>query len=61
MPVDTIGNRFKIDNPLVNILPGKPAQDIAVRSGLKAFHIPARHNMPGEMNMPGNYVLFRTV
>ncbi|MDR1882480.1 MAG: hypothetical protein LBR26_06820 [Prevotella sp.] len=30
---------------------------IAVRLRLKAFHIPTRHNMPGKMDMPGNYVL----
>ncbi|MDR1883268.1 MAG: hypothetical protein LBR26_10895 [Prevotella sp.] len=30
---------------------------ISVRPRLKAFHIPAWHDMPDEMNMPGNYVL----
>ncbi|MDR1881236.1 MAG: hypothetical protein LBR26_00440 [Prevotella sp.] len=31
----------------------------ATRPRMKAFHITARHNKPGKMNMPGNYVLKR--
>jgi hypothetical protein len=29
----------------------------AISPRLKAFHIPARHSIPDEMNMHGNYVL----